>query len=180
VPRIPACSHLGRCRLVPGSSESEKPRMRGAGFSPEIDLSAVDEMEIPPRELPEKLVERGDLHVCEGGEIGRVALWTGEFEPIAFQNSVRFTNVAFFVRSVLRNLSRTTRKNFAGRKPYAVLSGPCPGRGRRSGPGHANTLASLTTTHDRSPSRPSRALMTAGISTASSVAVGVEWVIGSA
>ena len=34
----------------------------------EIDLSSVDEMSIPERELPAKLLRQGDLLVCEGGE----------------------------------------------------------------------------------------------------------------
>ena len=52
----------------------------------EIDLSTVDEMSIPERELPAKLLKRGDLLVCEGGEIGRAAIWNGEIEPMSFQN----------------------------------------------------------------------------------------------
>ena len=52
----------------------------------EIDLSSVDEMSIPERELPAKLLRRGDLLVCEGGEIGRAAIWNGEVETMSFQN----------------------------------------------------------------------------------------------
>lgn len=52
----------------------------------QIDLSSVDEMSIPERELPAKLLRPGDLLVCEGGEIGRAAIWTGEVEPMSFQN----------------------------------------------------------------------------------------------
>ena len=52
----------------------------------EIDLSKVDEMAIPDHELPAKLLRPGDLLVCEGGEIGRAAIWTGEIEPMSFQN----------------------------------------------------------------------------------------------
>ena len=51
-----------------------------------IDLSSVDEMSIPERELPAKLLKRGDLLVCEGGEIGRAAIWNGEVETMSFQN----------------------------------------------------------------------------------------------
>lgn len=54
----------------------------------EIDLSSVDEMSIPEHELPTKLLRRGDLLVCEGGEIGRAAIWDGEFETMSFQNHV--------------------------------------------------------------------------------------------
>lgn len=52
----------------------------------EIDLSSVDEMAIPERELPAKLLRRGDLLVCEGGEIGRAAIWNGAVETMSFQN----------------------------------------------------------------------------------------------
>ena len=52
----------------------------------EIDLSSVDEMSIPEDELSAKLLRRGDLLVCEGGEIGRAAIWHGEAETMSFQN----------------------------------------------------------------------------------------------
>jgi len=52
----------------------------------EIDLTKVDEMAIPPHELQSKLLEPGDLMVCEGGEIGRAAIWNGEIEEMSFQN----------------------------------------------------------------------------------------------
>ena len=52
----------------------------------EIDLSTVDEMSIPEHELPAKLLRPGDLLVCEGGEIGRAAIWNGEVETMSFQN----------------------------------------------------------------------------------------------
>jgi type I restriction enzyme S subunit len=51
-----------------------------------LDLSSVDEMSIPAHELADKLVEPGDLLVCEGGEIGRSAIWDGSIMPMAFQN----------------------------------------------------------------------------------------------
>lgn len=51
-----------------------------------LDFSNLDEMSIPAHELPDKLVEHGDLLVCEGGEIGRAAIWDGSIRPMAFQN----------------------------------------------------------------------------------------------
>lgn len=55
-------------------------------FWDEIDLTTVDEMALSDRELPEKLLRSGDLLVCEGGEIGRAAIWNGETEFMSFQN----------------------------------------------------------------------------------------------
>ena len=52
----------------------------------EIDLSSVDEMSIPDHQLPAKLLCRGDLLVCEGGEIGRAAIWNGKVKKMSFQN----------------------------------------------------------------------------------------------
>ena len=55
-------------------------------FWDKIELSSVDEMSIPKHELPAKLLMPGDLLVCEGGEIGRAAIWNGEVETMSFQN----------------------------------------------------------------------------------------------
>jgi type I restriction enzyme S subunit len=52
----------------------------------EIDLTEVDEMSIPPDELASKSLQAGDLLVCEGGEIGRAAVWDGRVPVMSFQN----------------------------------------------------------------------------------------------
>ncbi len=52
----------------------------------EIDLSQLDEMALSVEELQDKCVQKGDLLVCEGGEIGRAAVWEGDLSPLAFQN----------------------------------------------------------------------------------------------
>ncbi|MBL8261989.1 MAG: restriction endonuclease subunit S [Xanthomonadaceae bacterium] len=52
----------------------------------EIDLTTLDEMSIPTHELAEKRLLPGDLLVCEGGEIGRAAIWSGEIDTVSFQN----------------------------------------------------------------------------------------------
>ena len=54
----------------------------------EMDLSTVDEISIPDHELPAKLLKPGDLLVCEGGEIGRSAIWNGEIKTMSFQNQL--------------------------------------------------------------------------------------------
>jgi len=52
----------------------------------EIDLTAVDEMAIPAAELANKSLKAGDLLVCEGGDIGRAAVWDGRVAVMSFQN----------------------------------------------------------------------------------------------
>jgi len=52
----------------------------------EIDLTAVDEMAIPADELANKSLKAGDLLVCEGGDIGRAAVWDGRVAVMSFQN----------------------------------------------------------------------------------------------
>ena len=108
----------------------------------EIDLSSVDEMSIPDRELPGKLLRRGDLLVCEGGEIGRAAIWEGTVETMSFQNHVhRLRPVApnveprfyvFFLQSAFTQLgiyegagNKTTIPNLS-RSRLAELDVPQP------------------------------------------------------
>ncbi|MBL8224713.1 MAG: restriction endonuclease subunit S [Chromatiales bacterium] len=52
----------------------------------EVDLTTLDEMSIPPDELGEKRLKAGDLLVCEGGDIGRAAVWDGRIPTMSFQN----------------------------------------------------------------------------------------------
>src|SRR5690606_34988263 len=46
----------------------------------------VDEMSISSTELVDKSLKDGDLLVCEGGEIGRAAVWDGRVPVMSFQN----------------------------------------------------------------------------------------------
>lgn len=53
-----------------------------------FDLSDVSEMELLDDELDRFEVRTGDLLVCEGGEIGRCAIWQGRLEHIAYQKAL--------------------------------------------------------------------------------------------
>jgi len=53
-----------------------------------IDLSHVDEMPFSPEEMKRLQLSSGDLLVCEGGDIGRTAIWRGELSECAHQNHV--------------------------------------------------------------------------------------------
>jgi type I restriction enzyme S subunit len=53
-----------------------------------IDLSHVDQMEMTQDEINRLRLVPGDLLVCEGGDIGRTAVWSGELSVCAHQNHV--------------------------------------------------------------------------------------------
>lgn len=52
----------------------------------EVVLDTVDEMSMSADELHDKSLRPGDLLVCEGGEIGRAAVWQGQVSTMSFQN----------------------------------------------------------------------------------------------
>ena len=51
-----------------------------------IELQTVSQMRLEGNVPSHKLLRRGDLLVCEGGEIGRAAVWNGEIGKCLFQN----------------------------------------------------------------------------------------------
>lgn len=53
-----------------------------------IDTSDIYTMELGEDERDRFAVQRGDLLVCEGGEIGRAAIWRGGSEYLAYQKAV--------------------------------------------------------------------------------------------
>lgn len=113
----------------------------------EIDLSSVDEMSIPEHELPAKLLRPGDLLVCEGGEIGRAAIWTGEVEPMSFQNHlhrlrpiedveprfyVHFLQSAFTQLGIFEGAANKTTIPNLSRSRLAALKVPQPPKEEQS------------------------------------------------
>jgi len=53
-----------------------------------INCGDLPVMDIYPKELARYTVEPGDLLVCEGGEIGRCAIWQGEIACCGFQKAL--------------------------------------------------------------------------------------------
>jgi len=81
---------IGAGKSVTPKSRGTEPRypfLRTANvFWGHIDLAVVDQMHLTPSELEEKALKPGDLLVCEGGDIGRAAIWQGGLQVCAFQN----------------------------------------------------------------------------------------------
>lgn len=53
-----------------------------------IDLSTLDYMDFTDEEITKLCLRPDDLLVCEGGEIGRTAMWRGEIEVCGYQNHI--------------------------------------------------------------------------------------------
>lgn len=52
----------------------------------QVDVSQISTMHFTDQEIEAKALCPGDLLVCEGGDIGRAAIWNGELELCSFQN----------------------------------------------------------------------------------------------
>lgn len=64
-----------------------KPFLRTSNvFWGKLDLSKVDKMDILPDEREMLELKKNDLLVCEGGDIGRTAIWKGELGECYYQN----------------------------------------------------------------------------------------------
>ncbi len=75
-----------------------------------INVDNLPSMDIPPSEYDRYTVRPGDLLVCEGGEVGRSALWSGELTICGFQKALhrlrpRREDVPRFMYFVLRAAS---------------------------------------------------------------------------
>ena len=53
-----------------------------------IDISSLDEMDFTDEEVQKLRLQPGDLLVCEGGEVGRTAVWEGQLPLVLYQNHI--------------------------------------------------------------------------------------------
>ena len=53
-----------------------------------FDFSSLNQMDFDPADQVEFALKNGDLLICEGGEVGRCAIWHGEIEKCFFQKAV--------------------------------------------------------------------------------------------
>ena len=71
------------------AGKSPRPFLRTANVLwGHIDLMTVDKMDFSEQEFERLLLRPGDLLVCEGGEVGRTAMWRGEIEHCSYQNHI--------------------------------------------------------------------------------------------
>jgi type I restriction enzyme S subunit len=54
----------------------------------QINVAGLPTMDIEPNEYERYTVKTGDLLVCEGGDVGRCALWSGQLELCGFQKAL--------------------------------------------------------------------------------------------
>ena len=53
-----------------------------------VNVDDLPEMDFPSSERDRYLLRAGDLLVCEGGEVGRTAIWGGELEECFYQKAI--------------------------------------------------------------------------------------------
>lgn len=53
-----------------------------------IDVSDIGEIRLSPTDLQRYRLEEGDLLVCEGGEVGRSAIWRGQLDECYYQKAL--------------------------------------------------------------------------------------------
>jgi type I restriction enzyme S subunit len=69
------------------SGPRRRPFLRTANvYWGRIDLSTLDEMHFEESEEKRLALRAGDLLVCEGGDIGRTAMWEGQLRVCLYQN----------------------------------------------------------------------------------------------
>ncbi len=83
-------SRLGK--MLSGASRkgiSPRPYLRNANVQwGKVDLSDLAEMDFNEEERIEFRLKEGDILVCEGGEVGRTAIWRDEIPECYFQKAI--------------------------------------------------------------------------------------------
>ena len=95
----------------------------------DISVDDLPMMDISPSEYGRYTVRRGDLLVCEGGEVGRSAIWSGELTLCGFQKALHRLRPKNTQRDVPRFLCYNLRT---------------AANGHAFSDGHVSTIAHLT------------------------------------
>lgn len=90
VPRISDLFDMRQGKaLSPRARQGKSPRpfLRTSNvFWNRIDLSTLDRMDFDDDEVKKYDLQKGDLLVCEGGDVGRTAIWEGQLPTCMYQN----------------------------------------------------------------------------------------------
>lgn len=71
------------------TGRNPRPYLRNANVQwGRFDLTEVFEMDFDENEREEFRVRQGDVLICEGGEVGRAAVWRGELNECYFQKAI--------------------------------------------------------------------------------------------
>jgi type I restriction enzyme S subunit len=71
------------------TGEHRRPYLRNLNVQwARFDLSSILEMDFPPEQRNEFLLRKGDLLICEGGEVGRSAIWEEQIPECYFQKAL--------------------------------------------------------------------------------------------
>ncbi len=71
------------------SGEHLRPYLRNVDVQwDRVNVSGLPRMDISAAELGRYTLEAGDLLVCEGGEVGRSAVWAGEIQVCGYQKAL--------------------------------------------------------------------------------------------
>ncbi len=95
----------------------------------QINIEGLPTMDIPPAEYGRYTVQQGDLLVCEGGEVGRCALWSRELTVCGFQKALH------------RLRPRNAGQDVPRFMYYALRAAA---KGNAFNDGHLSTIAHLT------------------------------------
>jgi type I restriction enzyme S subunit len=145
-------SDIGNCFAIKQGKQLSAKHRRGTNERPflrtsnvfwgKLDLVDLDEMHFTVEETNELALRSGDLLVCEGGEIGRTAIWQDNLKDCYYQNHLHRmrakdndTNTHFYMYWLMYGFSvgkiyfglgnKTTIPNLSQSRLKSLLI-PCP------------------------------------------------------
>jgi len=93
-----------------------------------FDLSKLNTMHFSEKEIQKFTLKKGDLIMCEGGEVGRCAIWIGEISNCYYQKALHRLRVkgeinAEYFQTYMRYIAGTKRlEDYTGRTSIAHLT----------------------------------------------------------
>lgn len=90
--RLDECFYIEQGKQVSKQNrrgDNQRPFLRTANvYWGHLDLRVLDKMNFSEKEEVKYSLQKGDLLVCEGGDVGRTAVWNNEIENCYFQNHI--------------------------------------------------------------------------------------------